>query len=141
MKAVPVQRKDTTHMRTHCTHPPAPVINVLRQVPMRAGGEQGMASGEQGTESTSLILSSADDVSDRRDSSGGARLLDKVRTRGEPQSSSQPLSTVWADFCRRVGTHGVLKGKRQQSDRDHSMHDVNQYWFFSVALRHPFASC
>lgn len=54
--------------------------------------------GEQGMESASLALSSADEVSDRRDSSGGARLADKVRTRGEPQTSSQPLSTVWADF-------------------------------------------
>lgn len=77
---------------------------------MRTGGEQGMASGEQGTESTSLMLSSADDVSDRRDSSGGARLLDKVRTRGEPQISSQPLSTVCADFCRKVRIHNVLEG-------------------------------
>lgn len=79
---------------------------------MRAGGEQGMASGEQGTESTSLMLSSADDVSDRRDSSGGARLLDKVRTRGEPQTSSQPLSIVWADFCSGVGIQGVLQGEK-----------------------------
>lgn len=54
--------------------------------------------GEQGTESTSLMLSSADDVSERRDSSGGARFHDMVRTRGEPQTSSQPLSTVWADL-------------------------------------------
>lgn len=61
-------------------------------------GEQGKMRGEQGIESTSLMLSSAEDVSDRRDNSGGARLADIVRTRGEPQGSSQPLSTVWADF-------------------------------------------
>lgn len=61
-------------------------------------GEQGRRRGEQGTESMSLMLSSADDVSDRRDNSGGARPVDMVRTRGEPQISSQPLSTVWADF-------------------------------------------
>lgn len=77
---------------------------------MRAG-EKGGTSGEHGTESTSLMFSSADDVSDRRDSSGGARLLDKVRTRGEPQGSSQPRSTVWADFCSRVRIRrGVSKG-------------------------------
>lgn len=61
-------------------------------------GEKGRVRGEQGMESASLALSSADEVSDRRDSSGGARLADQVRTRGEPQTSSQPLSTVWADF-------------------------------------------
>lgn len=67
--------------------------------PAMPGGEQGKMRGEQGSiESTSLMLSSADDVSDRRDNSGGARLPDMVRTRGEPQGSSQPLSTVWADF-------------------------------------------
>lgn len=55
--------------------------------------------GEQGTESTSLMVSSAEDVSDRREKSRGGRLPDTVRTRGEPQCSSQPLSTVWADFC------------------------------------------
>lgn len=55
-------------------------------------------SGEQGTESTSLMLSSAEDVSDRREKSRGGRLPDMVRTRGDPQCSSQPRSTVWADF-------------------------------------------
>lgn len=72
-------------------------------------GEQGKMRGEQGTESTSLMLSSAEDVSDRRDNSGGARLADIVRTRGEPQGSSQPLSTVWADFWntpRRISHQG-----------------------------------
>lgn len=109
-----MQRKDTTHISSEDTPHSAihDTINVLGQLPMRAGGEQGMVSGEHGTESTSLMFSSADDVSDRRDSSGGARLLDKVRTRGEPQGSSQPLSTVWADFCSRVRIQGVLKGKK-----------------------------
>lgn len=60
--------------------------------------EPGAARGEHGIDSTSLMFSSADEVSERRDNSGGARLVDKVRTRGEPQGSSQPLSTVWADF-------------------------------------------
>lgn len=54
--------------------------------------------GEQGTESASLMVSSAEDVSDRRENSRGGRLPDMVRTRGEPQCSSQPRSTVWADF-------------------------------------------
>lgn len=72
--------------------------------PAMPGGEQGKMRGEQGSiESTSLMLSSADDVSDRRDKSGGARLPDMVRTRGEPQGSSQPLSTVWADFWNNTG--------------------------------------
>lgn len=66
--------------------------------PGAASGEQGMVRGEQGTESTSLMLSSAEDVSDRRDNSGGALLPDMVRTRGEPQGSSQPRSTVCADL-------------------------------------------
>lgn len=66
--------------------------------PRRPGGEDGRMSGEQGTESTSLVLSSAEDVSDRREKSRGGRLPDMVRTRGEPQCSSQPRSTVWADF-------------------------------------------
>ncbi len=78
-------------------------MNVVMLVPTgdfpgAPGGEQGNMRGEQGIESTSLMLSSADDVSDRRDSSGGIRLPEMVRTRGEPQGSSQPLSTVWADF-------------------------------------------
>lgn len=59
--------------------------------------------GEQGTESTSLMVSSAEDVSDRRDRSSGGRLPDTVRTRGEPQCSSQPLSTVWADLWNEPG--------------------------------------
>lgn len=63
--------------------------------------DPGATRGEHGTESTSLALSSADDVSDRRDSRGGARLPDMVRTRGDPQGSSQPLSTVCADFYNR----------------------------------------
>lgn len=75
-----------------------PPIGDLLQDPDPADGEQGRTRGEQGTESRSLMLSSAEDVSDRRESSGGARLPDMVRTRGEPQGSSQPLSTVWADF-------------------------------------------
>lgn len=66
--------------------------------PAAVGGEQGRMRGEQGIDSMSLMLSSADEVSDRRDRSGGARLADMVRTRGEPQCSSEPLSTVWADF-------------------------------------------
>lgn len=66
--------------------------------PPATRGEKGRVRGEQGMESASLALSSADEVSDRRDSSGGTRLADNVRTRGEPQTSSQPLSTVWADF-------------------------------------------
>lgn len=66
--------------------------------PAAIGGEQGRIRGEQGIDSMSLMLSSADEVSDRRDRSGGARLADMVRTRGEPQCSSEPLSTVWADF-------------------------------------------
>lgn len=74
-------------------------INVfMPKDPGAAGGEQGRMRGEQGTESRSLMLSSADDVSDRRESSGGTRLPDIVRTRGEPQGSSQPRSTVLADF-------------------------------------------
>lgn len=104
---MPVQCRDDTfipgdilHLLIHS------VVNVLLQVPMgdlprdpsTAGGEYGRMRGEHGTESTSLMLSSADDVSDRRESSGGARLPDMVRTRGEPQGSSQPLSTVWADL-------------------------------------------
>lgn len=109
------------------------VFNVLRQIPKRLGGEQGMVSGEQGTESTSLIFSSADDVSDRRVSSGGARLLDNVRTRGEPQSSSQPLSTVWADFCQRVKIQGVLKGRKavKQEKKSTSCFHISQCmtWF------------
>ena len=56
--------------------------------------------GEQGTESTS---SSMEDVSDRRDSRGGAWPQERVRTRGEPHGSSQPLSTVWAVFWRGEG--------------------------------------
>lgn len=71
--------------------------------PCRAAGEQGRMRGEQGTESTSLMVSSAEDVSDRRDRSSGGRLPDMVRTRGEPQCSSQPLSTVWADFWNEPG--------------------------------------
>lgn len=66
--------------------------------PAAVGGEQGRIRGEQGIDSMSLMLSSADEVSDRRDRSGGTRLADMVRTRGEPQCSSEPLSTVWADF-------------------------------------------
>lgn len=76
-------------------------IGDLVQDPDPADGEQGRMRGEQGTESRSLMLSSADDVSDRRESSRGARLPDMVRTRGEPQGSSQPLSTVWADFWKK----------------------------------------
>ena len=75
----------------------APIGDLLMD-PTAANGEQGKIRGEQGIESTSLMLSSADEVSDRRESSGGARLPDMVRTRGEPQGSSQPLSTVSADF-------------------------------------------
>lgn len=74
-----------------------------------------MVSGEQGTESTSLMLSSADDVSDRRESSGGARLLEKVRTRGEPQTSSQPLSIVWADFWRGGGDSRCVTGGKDST--------------------------
>lgn len=90
-------RKHTvTHIQYVMTmHVP---IGDFPMTPGAASGEQGRMRGEQGTESASLMLSSADDVSDRRDSSGGARLPDMVRTRGEPQGSSQPLSTVWADF-------------------------------------------
>lgn len=62
--------------------------------PCRAAGEHGRMRGEQGTESTSLMVSSAEDVSDRREKSSGGRLPDRVRTRGEPQCSSEPLSTV-----------------------------------------------
>lgn len=66
--------------------------------PCAASGEQAIVRGEHGTESGSLGLSSTEDVSDRRDSIGCDRLPDMVRTRGEPQGSSQPRSTVWADF-------------------------------------------
>lgn len=74
------------------------LIANLPTEPAAVGGEQGRIRGEQGIDSMSLMLSSADEVSDRRDRSGGARLADMVRTRGEPQCSSEPLSTVWADF-------------------------------------------
>lgn len=73
-------------------------------------GEKGRARGEQGMESMSLALSSADEGSDRRDSSGGTRLAEKVRTRGEPQTSSQPLRTVLADFWEKA--RKKLRGKR-----------------------------
>ena len=63
-----------------------------------------MVRGEQGMESGSLMLSSMEEVSERRESSRGARPVEKVRTRGEPQTSSQPRSLVSADFCNR-GTH------------------------------------
>lgn len=87
-------------------------IGDLLQDPDPADGEQGRMRGEQGTESRSLMLSSADDVSDRRESSGGTRLPDMVRTRGEPQGSSQPLSTVWADFWKKSRQRSVRgKGK------------------------------
>lgn len=59
---------------------------------------KGGLRGEQGMDSASLMLSSADEVSDRREKSGGARLADQVRTLGEPHCSSQPLSTVCALF-------------------------------------------
>lgn len=61
--------------------------------------EPGIASGEHGMESASLMFSSTEEVSERRDNNGGARPVDMVLTLGEPQNSSQPLSTVWADFC------------------------------------------
>lgn len=73
-------------------------------------------SGEQGTESTSLVVSSAEDVSDRRENSRGGRLPDKVRTRGEPQCSSQPLSTVWADFCNTPRRSSREEAGRKQLD-------------------------
>lgn len=69
--------------------------------------------GEQGTESTSLMVSSAEDVSDRRDRSSGGRLPDTVRTRGEPQCSSQPLSTVWADFWNEPGQNQKQLARQQ----------------------------
>lgn len=52
--------------------------------------------GEHGTESVSLF-SSTDDVSDRRVRRGGMWPSDTVRTLGEPQCSSHPRRTVWAD--------------------------------------------
>lgn len=84
--------------------------------PCAACGEQGNMRGEQGTESTSLMLSSTEDVSDKRDNSGGARLPDMVRTRGEPQCSSQPLSTVWADFWNQTRSIFIQETATEQAE-------------------------
>lgn len=86
--------------------------------PCRAWGEHGRMSGEQGTESTSLVVSSAEDVSDRRENSRGGRLPDMVRTRGEPQCSSQPRSTVCADLWNEA-RQGQLEatGSRREASR------------------------
>lgn len=54
--------------------------------------------GEQGMESESLMFSSLEEVSDRRDSRGGRRPVEMVRTLGDPQGSSCPRRTVLADF-------------------------------------------
>lgn len=58
-------------------------------------GEQGSVRGEQGFESPSPVLSSTEDG---WENCSGTQLPEMVRTRGEPQCSSHPLSTVLADF-------------------------------------------
>lgn len=86
--------------------------------------------GEQGIDSMSLMLSSADEVSDRRDRSGGARLADMVRTRGEPQCSSEPLSTVWADFY----NEKKKKGRKMKIKRGRTQNF--SFFLFSALLSH-----
>lgn len=98
--------------------------------PAAVGGEQGRIRGEQGIDSMSLMLSSADEVSDRRDRSGGARLADMVRTRGEPQCSSEPLSTVWADFY----NEKKKKGRKMKIKRGRTQNF--SFFLFSALLSH-----
>ena len=80
--------------------------------PPAARGKPGRVRGEHGIESVSLMFSSAEEVSDIRDSRGGTRLAEKVRTRGDPQISSEPLSTILAVFWKE--NQMKLSGKRLQ---------------------------
>lgn len=98
--------------------------------PAAVGGEQGRMRGEQGIDSMSLMLSSADEVSDRRDRSGGARLADMVRTRGEPQCSSEPLSTVWADFYNE-------KKKKRKKDENKKRKNLEFLFLFVLCSFKP----